>query len=160
MNTTTQGIIALVLIGAGFYGGMQYQTSKQAAAQAERQAQRGQFGGRGGQNGGPGGMGTMGGGTGGGRFSPTIGTVLSKDDTTMTVELEGGGSKIILLSKSAQVTHSEKVDLATVKIGDKVQVMGSTNPDGSVTAERIMTGDIQRVDRARDGAPAIPAPKQ
>lgn len=127
MNNTTRGIITLLLIGAGFYGGMQYQTSRQTAATAERQAQRGQFDGRG----------TA-------RFTPTTGTVLSKDDTTMTVELEGGGSRIILLSDAAQVTHNEKADLKTVKIGDKVQVMGSTNPDGSVTAERIMTGDIRR----------------
>jgi hypothetical protein len=138
-NPITLGIIALLVAGGAFYGGMQFQVSVQATADAARQAARGQggaaFGGRGGSSG-------QGGGA--GRGAPTVGKVLSKDEASMTVELAAGGSKIIILSGETKAMHTTDIGLDTVKVGDTVTVMGSTNTDGSVTASRIETGAVRQ----------------
>lgn len=142
-NLFVLGSIALLIAGAAFYGGMKYQMSVQAAADAARIAARSERGGQGIQGGqggfGRGGMGGAGG-MGGGRFMPTVGKVLSKDDTSLTVELSEGGSRIVILSGETRVTHTEEITLDTVQVGDSVTVMGQPNADGSVTAQRIETG--------------------
>jgi hypothetical protein len=134
-SPTAVGIIGLVVAGGAFYGGVQYQTSVQTAADAARVAARGDRAGQGFGARGAGGV---------GRFTPTSGTVLSKDATTMTIALTDGGSRIVILSTDTKTTHIEEAKLDSVKVGDSVTVMGSANPDGSVTADRIETGVFMR----------------
>lgn len=131
---------AVIIGGAGFAGGMHY-------AQASR-------GGRGGPGAGNfqfvAGQGGRNGGTrlaGGGA---AFGTILSKDAQSITVQLmtpggpgsttestQGTGSKIVLVNSSTQISKSAvgtNEDLAT---GETVVVQGTSNSDGSITAQSI-----------------------
>lgn len=137
-------LAAAVIAGGGsFWGGMQYAESKglksgggQANGQnfrnlsPEDRAQRpAQFPG---QNG-AGGRG-MREGAGGGFVS---GDILSKDDTSITVKLPDGGSKIVFFSGTTEVGKFVTGTKNDLEIGKSVTVIGKTNTDGSVTAQSI-----------------------
>ncbi|MFZ2593421.1 MAG: hypothetical protein WAX38_01455 [Minisyncoccia bacterium] len=79
--------------------------------------------------------GGMRGGQGGGMVA---GEVLSIDDTSLTVKLRDGSSKIVFYGKdSTTVQKSVSGALADVTAGINVMVMGKANADGSVTAESV-----------------------
>jgi hypothetical protein len=66
------------------------------------------------------------------------GDVLSHDDMSVTIKLKDGGSKIVFISASStkimKTTQGSLVDLSE---GSKVTINGTTNTDGSVTANSI-----------------------
>ncbi|MBI2637767.1 MAG: hypothetical protein HYW88_02595 [Candidatus Sungbacteria bacterium] len=143
MNKTI-GIVAAVAIvvgGVSFYGGMKYDQSRSTASgrgaftdltPEERQARVQQFGGAGGAGGG---ARRIGGGSGmGGVIS---GDILSKDDKSITVKLNDGGSKIVFLSDSTQVMKAVSGSLADLAIGERVTTTGTPNADGSITAQTV-----------------------
>jgi hypothetical protein len=129
--------IAVVVGAAGFFGGMQYQLS-----QTPKNIQR--FGGN------MRGAGFGGNGTGGQRFNgqtgnggqgmgirPIVGNILSQDATSITLKLADGSSKIILITGATPVSKTTEGTLSDLKVGDKVGVFGTTNPDGSVSAQTV-----------------------
>jgi hypothetical protein len=127
-------IITVVVAGGGsFYGGMQYAQSKTVTpqnfanmTQEEREALRGQFG-----NGtGARGMRTVNGGG-------ASGEILSKDETSITIKLRDGGSKIVFLSGTTPITKQAEGILADLSVGTQVNAMGTANPDGSITAQSV-----------------------
>ncbi|MDB5254975.1 MAG: hypothetical protein JWL92_351 [Candidatus Nomurabacteria bacterium] len=65
------------------------------------------------------------------------GTVLSKTDTTITVQNQAGGSKIILVSPSTAVSKSAQGSITDVAVGSSILATGSTNSDGSITAQTL-----------------------
>lgn len=65
------------------------------------------------------------------------GEILSKDDSSLTIKLKDGGSKIIIFSKSTNVLKSSQAKIDDINVGDEVVVSGKTNSDGSVTADSI-----------------------
>ncbi|HOZ37037.1 MAG TPA: DUF5666 domain-containing protein [bacterium] len=135
--------IVLVLVAAGFfYGGMRYQAGKTPT--------RGQFAG------GPPGMVGQGfmnrsGNTGLGFIS---GEILGKDDQSLTVKLNDGGSKTIFYSASTTIGKMASGTPADLIAGTPVMVTGKTTSDGSLTAEsiQIRTGS----EPLGPGAPASP----
>ncbi|PIW75403.1 MAG: hypothetical protein CO002_02185 [Candidatus Portnoybacteria bacterium CG_4_8_14_3_um_filter_44_10] len=149
-------IITAVIVGGGaFYGGIKYNQSKSVASlqnlqnmsAEQRQQAFGQM--RNGVNSG----GTAGtarvanGGQGGGGF--VKGSIISKDDKSVTVELSsptqnaGGnattpsGSKIVLLSDSTEITKSAAGSVGDLQAGQQISVNGTQNQDGSITASSI-----------------------
>ena len=117
--------VALVVGGASFYGGMTYAGNKAAA---DRQQRAQQFGGNAGSvrlRQGSGGQGFV------------AGEILFKDDKSVTVKLQDGGSKIIFLSDSTKITNSTEGALSDLEIGKNVSINGAANPDGSITAQMI-----------------------
>lgn len=120
-------IIAIIIIGGGsFYGGMSYAQKKDAAAtlaaSQARQAQRGGAGGiRGMRN--------------GGGF--TAGEIISKDDKSITIKLQDGGSKNIFFTSTTPVMKSVQGSSQDLTVGHEAVVTGTTNPDGSVSAQSI-----------------------
>jgi hypothetical protein len=88
------------------------------------------------RGGGPGGFGGFGGGA--------AGTVGSVSADQMTITTANGGSRIVLLTPSTTVDKITSTTQAVTDItsGETVTVVGTANPDGSVTATRIIIGNV------------------
>lgn len=125
-------IIAIIVAGgAAFYGGMKYQATTAANIQnLSPEARRQMFQQAGGIDGG-----RNSGARAGGGF--TTGEIIAKDDMSITIKFRDGGSKIIFVSATVEVTKSVKGSLSDLEIGKTVSVGGKQNADGSVTAETV-----------------------
>lgn len=126
MNSrTTQIIIAMVLIGVSFYGGMKYEKNKNPLLGNINRS--GNF--VAGQNGmrinNRGGSGAM------------LGEIISKDENGITVKSQDGSSKIILISKSTSISKQADGTLTDLVIGKSVSINGTVNSDGSITAVTV-----------------------
>lgn len=145
-NVITTIVVALVVGGIGFFGGMKYGQSRalspqvlQSMTQAQRQQLFSSF--SGGQGGGAGGAGFGGrrnggaGSQGGAGF--VNGQVISKDDKSITVKLNSGGSKIVFYSSTTNVGKTVQGSASDLAVGDNVVVNGTANSDGSVTAQNV-----------------------
>ena len=86
--------------------------------------------------------GGFGGGAGGfgGGAAGTIGSVSSDQ---MTIDTQAGGSRIVLLTPTTRVSEisSTTKALGDLSSGQQVTVIGTANPDGSVTATRVIIGE-------------------
>jgi glutamate synthase domain-containing protein 3 len=62
----------------------------------------------------------------------------------MTITTAAGGQRIVLLTPTTTVTQVTSANKAVsdVAAGQTVTVVGTPNPDGSVTATRIIIGDV------------------
>ncbi|MES2014552.1 MAG: DUF5666 domain-containing protein [Patescibacteria group bacterium] len=118
-------IVVLLLIGASFYGGMLYGKSKIRPA-GFANVNGGQF--IGGQRTGAGMRGISG-------F--TVGEIIAKDATSVTVKMPDGSSKIVLVSDTTKVLKSTDGSLNDLAVGTSVSVTGTANSDKSVTATSI-----------------------
>jgi hypothetical protein len=121
-------ICVLLAAGLGFYGGTLYAKYKTPTG---RQMPPGAAVFRGDRAGNTigGGRAVMGG--------MTAGEVLSKDAQSLTVKLRDGGSKIVFYSASTTVNKMTEGSLDDVIQGSNVTINGTTNQDGSVTAQMI-----------------------
>lgn len=124
MNKNTMMILGVVLIilalGGGFLAGMQYQSSKIPSFGGQNGQNLRQRFGQNGQN-----------------FRPVRGQVLSQDKNTLTVKLSDGSTKIVVMSGSTVFVKSQKSSLSDLTTGDTVNVIGTQNSDGSVTAQDV-----------------------
>lgn len=115
--------------GVGFWGGMKYQENKQPAFSR-------QF--TGGQNWQQHKNVNNGTTTGNrGSFRPVAGEIISVDGDSITVKMNDGSSKIVLLTDKTEVNKAETVSKDELKTGETVSVFGSENSDGSVSANNI-----------------------
>ena len=124
MKNTLIVMIAVILAGvAGFYGGTKYQQT-----QARSGMMMGQMGGR------PE-SGEMRQGTTGSR--PVSGEIIDQAQDSITVKLQDGGSKIILLSKETEIKKAQEGSLTDLVAGESVVVFGTENTDGSISATNV-----------------------
>jgi hypothetical protein len=79
----------------------------------------------------------LGRGTNGGIMRPTTGKIINVDDKSITVKMQDGSSKIILLSTQTRINKSESGTTDDLKEGVQVAVIGTSNSDQSVTATAI-----------------------
>ncbi|MFA6520935.1 MAG: DUF5666 domain-containing protein [Candidatus Gracilibacteria bacterium] len=123
-------VIGIVVAGAAFFGGMQYQSGKTP------QRGPGGFAGAGGAN--FQGM-KQGQGAGANRAGAgfTAGEIISKDDKSITVKMRDNGSKIIFVSDSTKITKNTDGALSDLVVGKTVSINGKTNSDGSLTADSV-----------------------
>lgn len=65
------------------------------------------------------------------------GEIIKKDDTSITIKMNDGGSKIVFFSDKVTVNKSIEATKNDVNIGENVMVSGTTNKDGSISAQMI-----------------------
>jgi hypothetical protein len=136
-------VVVAVLVGAAaFFGGMQYQKS-----QAQTNGQFSRNGGQGFRMGMGAGMGRFGNGMGG----AVIGQIIGSDDKSITVKLQDGSSKIVLLTDSTMISKTQTTSKSDLTQGANVAVFGSPNSDGSVTAQNVQLNPMFRM--RPDGSP-------
>jgi hypothetical protein len=132
-KTLAMVLVGVVLVGGAFFGGTKYGQSIKTANGYGQIGNAAGFGGRGGRNGANGGI--------------VAGTILSKDANSITVQLRnfggnggsnnGTGSKIIFLGNSTEIGKTVSGTLNDLSVGQSVTVNGTTNSDGSVTAQTV-----------------------
>ena len=125
-NKVIAGVIGVfVIAGGAFYGGMAY-----GKINVPTRAGNGQFvasvngvrasGMRGGANGG---------------F--TAGEIISKDSTSITIKMQDGSTKIVLVATSTEIMKSSAGSFNDLSVGASVTINGAANSDGSVTAQNV-----------------------
>jgi hypothetical protein len=125
-------IVAIVFGAGGFFGGMHYQKSQPvtfgSVANSEGKPAM-MFKGGGGS-----GVQTMG-------VEPVSGEIISQDDNSITVKMEDGSSKIVILSDATKINKTSEGTSSDLKTGEKVTAFGSANSDGSITAQTVSLGN-------------------
>ncbi len=144
-NIALIAILAVIVGGAaGFFGGVQYQKSQRPSF--------GQFAGAGGGFGTRGGSGATGARRGG---NGAAGTILSVDANSMTVKLNDGSSKIVVLTGTTSINKAAAAAVSDLSVGETVSAFGTTNSDGSITATNIQINPMMR---GPGGPSATPTP--
>lgn len=126
-------IVVIIVAAAGLYGGMQYQKSQTRAGFARFGGGAG-AGGRFGQ-GGPGGPGGANG------MTPVRGQVVSQANGSVTIKLIDGSSKIVDITSKTSISKTTTGSVSDLKSGETVTAIGTTNSDGSVTAQTVLVGN-------------------
>lgn len=135
-KTLLSVLIAVVVVGGGaFYGGMKYAQSKTPQRTGQGNFQRN-------------GTANIGGLRGNGSGGFTVGDIIAKDNNSITVKLNDGGSKIVFYSGTTEVDKFAKGTAGDLQVGESVTVSGQANQDGSLTAQTI------QIRPARPAAPA------
>jgi hypothetical protein len=133
-NYLITAVVAVVVGAVAFFGGMQYQMR-------QRPTMNGQFTNR---MGGPRGQGETGSTQGGPRamigMAPVSGEIISQDDSSITVKMPDGSSKIVILSDQTTVNKSSAGTKTDLKTGEEVTAFGTQNQDGSITAQSVSIG--------------------
>ena len=153
-NVLIAVVVGLVLLGGSFYGGMQYGDKNVAKSQL---AQGGRSGGNfgGGANVGQRGAAGQAAQGGGQRWSANAGggfasgQIVAKDDTSITIKTNDGGSKIVFFSGSTGIDKSVSGASSDLNIGQQVMVSGKASPDGSVVAQSIQIRPTQPMQPAQ-----------
>ena len=128
-------VVCLVIAGVSFWGGMTYGNSKSSSNQLSNRTQNG-FG----QNGSTRVGGGMRGGINGGGF--VSGEILNKDNISITVKENNGGSKIVLISPSVKIEKTVDGTSSDLIVGKTVTIIGTTNTDGSISASSVQLRPI------------------
>ncbi len=129
-------VVSLAFGAGGFFAGTKYQQSKRLAG-------FNQLGNRNGQ-----------GQVRGTNFQPVNGEIISADDKSITVKMQDGSSKIVLFSDQTQINQATTATKGDLKVGETVAVFGTSNSDGSVTAQSIQLNPQE----FRGGNQPSPAP--
>lgn len=129
------GIVGVVVLVVVFLGGVSYGKGQTGNSQTGNQTFSGN--GRGMRNGG---------GLGGGF---TVGQIIAKDATSITVQLMSlgsangvpsttqSGSKIVFFDSNTKITKTVDGTPADLAIGAQVSINGTANSDGSVSAQTV-----------------------
>jgi Cu/Ag efflux protein CusF len=141
MSKNIMILVAVVLIiiaaAGGFFGGIMYQKNQTPSfGMMGRGNFAGRLGDQNGQN---------------QNFRPVRGQVLSMDNNSLTVKMSDGSTKLVVLSSSTNFVQSTKAALSDVKTGDTVNVIGTQNSDGSVTAQDVQINPPQQQLRTPTG---------
>lgn len=137
-NTYILAVVLLVVgLGGGFFAGAQYQKSQTTQSPNQRFISQGRSGGQGRANNG----------------NVIAGEIQSQDDKSITIKLADGSSKIVILSDNTTINKAASGTKSDLKTGERVAVFGTSNSDGSVTAQNVQINPIGRF-----GAGGSPSP--
>ena len=136
--------VVVVVAAASFYGGMKYGQSKVSKTALQS---RGQFAGAGAGN-----TARRAGGTFGPNSAGFVsGNIISKDDKSITVQSQGGGSKIVFLGSSTSIGKTVTGSASDLTVGEQVVVNGTANSDGSVTAQNVQIRPVMPAGSPQQG---------
>lgn len=139
-NMIMMVILMIIIAGAAFFGGMKYDQSQTSRGNGlVGQGQGGVAGQRRLGNRGFGGA--------------TVGEIVSIDSSSITVKLTDGSSKLIDLLNSTTYTKSANGSISDLKVGDRVAAFGTSNSDGSISAQNIQLNPMFRVGPRPSGQP-------
>jgi len=114
-------VIIIILVGGGaFYGGMKFSQGQKGPGNFSR---TGQMGGANARR------------ATGNNF--VNGSIIAKDDKSITVKLTAGGSKIILYSSATEIGKMASGTLNDLNVGTSIMATGKANADGSISAQSI-----------------------
>jgi hypothetical protein len=130
-------VVVIAVAVGGFFGGRATAgggtpTVQEALKVLQSQAQQGNGNGNGFAF--PGGNGTA------RRGGAVAGSIIAADATSITVKTADGGTKIVLVSGSTTVSKVSEGTQGDLAVGQNVIVTGTSNSDGSVTANRVQVG--------------------
>lgn len=131
-------VVALIAAGIAFFGGIQfqkYQTRSTFSQFANGQNRINRMGGMMGQNGNRGFGGAV------------VGEIAAIDNDSLTIKLPDGSSKIVNLSQSTTFSKTDTASKDELKTGIRVAAIGSTNSDGSISAQNIQINPMFRMGR-------------
>jgi len=150
----------VIICGLAFFGGMKYQESKTPNFMRQFGSS---FQGSGNFQGLQGRMGTTGMTNQTRRnlsgFRPVSGDIIASDSKSITVKLQDGSSKIVVLSDKTVINKASQATAGDLKLGETVAVFGSENSDGSVTAQNIQLNPMSNLREKLDGS-NNPPPQQ
>ena len=138
------GVITIGSLGVGACGGVWYQKTQINAfgrMNGQQYTQNGTNGQRSGRMMGGNNVanGNVAPGVGGGMMGrgAVTGEVTAKDDKSITIKMNDGSSKIVILGSNITYTESTTAKPESVSIGSKVAVFGTTTADGTTTATSV-----------------------
>jgi YD repeat-containing protein len=138
MNNLTVGLIAVIAVLGGFYGGFRYESGKVTTASAATPATTGGTGtrtpGAAGAGGGAGGF-AGGGGFGGGRGS--AGTITNLTATGFTLHNANGTDTKVTFAPSATVRKTVAGQLTDLQNAATVTVTGTRDASGNLVATAV-----------------------
>lgn len=144
-------VVALLIGGASFWSGMQYQKSQARDDNGNfRFGQSGQMMMRvqnGSRNGGRGFGGA------------NVGEIVSMDNNSITIKLQDGSSKIINVSDKTTISKTDTASKSDLKAGERIAAFGTPNSDGSIDAQNIQLNPMFRMG-GRGGQGGQPSPNQ
>lgn len=123
-------LLLLIVGGAGFFAGTKYQQSQ--TQNAFRQGFNGQMPTRnraGGAN---------------ANGAATRGDIIDVSNASITIKLADGSSKIVLVSDKTTISTTSAGSKSDLKNGETVAVFGTTNSDGSLTAQNVQINPQDR----------------
>lgn len=138
-------VVGIVAVALGFLGGMQYQKSQRLSfgnGPVGMMRQGGNVAFRGGATG----------------ARPVMGEIISQDDKSVTVKMQDGSTKIVLLSSRTSINKAAAGTTADLKSGTMIAAFGTTNADGSVTASSIQLNPQMRLRDGGASGSASPTP--
>lgn len=150
-NLLVTTIVAVIVGGLGFFGGIQYQKVNANPARPGGQFQQLDNG----QNRPAGLTGRNGTATRGG-VSPVSGEILSIDDKSITVKSQDGSNKIVVYADSTNINKSSEGSFADLQVGEEVMVIGTEDANGTVTAQTISVGGAGGFFRGIPGGQSTP----
>ncbi len=115
-------IVIIVVGGTSFYGGMIYGKNQSTKSFNPQNFRIGQAGNRNGN---------------GANVNFLTGDIISKDDSSVTIKLRDGGSKIVFYSDTTEISKFASGTISDLEVGKSVSVQGQSNSDGSVTSQTI-----------------------
>lgn len=129
-------IVSVVLIIASFFGGYKYGQSQTVVDPTRGGINQRNSTGSAGNFGQPAGNNQK---AGVQRFAGGLisGEIISQDSKSITVKMKDGNSRIIFYSNSTSVGKTTEGSVADLVVGKQVMVTGTSNADGSVSAQSI-----------------------
>ncbi len=131
-------VVLVVVAGGSFFGGMKYGQSKGTARVGQ-----GNFQNFGNMNV----TGTRSGAETRQGANFTAGEITAKDADSITLKLTSGSSKIVFYSASTGIQKSATGTSDDLTVGETVSITGTTNTDGSVTAQSIQLRSVSSLNQ-------------